>query len=1468
MKALIRWCLIGILAFAALLGVALAGGYAFLQSDSGRAWLVATVNETVSQPGQMEITLEGLSGTIPQDLRLERLTIADGEGPWLELTDLHLDWRPFALLRERLAIETLTLASLRLERLPAPGQTTSQQPKASVSPPSGPPSLPFALELKRIALDEIVLGQPVLGQELRFKLTGDAVSEDSQTIATTVDLTRTDGPESSVRMSSLYHLSEETLDLDLKLTDPKDGFLAVLLDMPDLPPLEAHVTGSGKLSDWSGDLSGELTGWASGDAQFTMKQAEDLAVAFSGGVDITKPGDDPIASLLAGRTNFDVTARLSSDQELNITKLGLNGAPGKITAVGQVNLESLEAAIEAQVDPKDELIPILAGEGLTAQGLRLALKAEGSPSQATARLEVKAEALRASEVAAKTIDITLQTGSVDIDRLAGSFDLEGRVGSLVIDGVPELNDVAGERFDLTLSGHFDMTQQHLEAKDLRVSSDGVQVSANGEVGLSSGDGQANVIVTLADLARLDPFVGLGLKGHGEIKGAIQIRNFGETIDTSLEGNLDGLALDEPVVATLLGQSLSLQAKATYQDVGSLEFSDVALASKHLTIKSAGQISDNFANLQADYQASVPDLSVLSEALGIDLAGAANLDGNASGALENPTIEANLKVEKAAVSGEPLGLVQLTALVADPATAPNGDVRLSAEPSTGPVEISGKFQLQSDVLDVTAIEVSSADTNISGELQLNLANLTARSELGGTIGSLTPWLAFAGLEGGGSGQFDLSMAPVDGRQDAELEAAFQNLRLAPDPATLVKVKSLAITASLQDLLAAPQGRIEATAEAIEQDDLTLTSLSVFAEGSLQDAGFEIATKGEFDEPFAFNTAGRFGQDGTRTTVTLEQLSASLMDEEINLLQPGTVVYDQNLIEVTGLSLSAAGAKINADAKLNDQSISADIRAEQVDLALFTPFVPEIPQGDLSADLNLSGTRSDPAGRFEVRIDDLRHPEAKNGTTSTLTLDGTLNRGLLDVNGRLSGATKQDMELAAKLPLRIDPDSLAVDVPQNEPISGSLQWRGDLAEIWQIAARADDQLSGPGEINMTASGTLDQPRLDGQVTITSGSYENFASGTLLKDLNVEVLLDGEELTLARFSATDAGKGSLSAKGGATLDPDRDFPYQLEANLSSARLVRRDDVTASTSGDLTLEGTAKEASLTGQMTTDRIEIALESSMPSNVVDLEVVEINSTEPQNGLDENGETQESDEPPALQLALDIKINMPRRVFVRGHGLDSEWSGDLRVFGTADKPRIEGTIELVRGQVSQAGLTLTLSRGVITFTGSEDINPLLDIEATNKSAELTATVRIIGTAKDPEVELSSVPAVPEDEIVAHLMFGKGANSLSTFEQVQVAAAVARLTGKGDGGPDIMENLRSALGFDVLRLSTVGEGTDTKSAVTVGKYVTDDVFLGVTQGATADSSSVGVEVELTPNISLESEMGETGDTNLGVRFHWDY
>jgi translocation and assembly module TamB len=266
----------------------------------------------------------------------------------------------------------------------------------------------------------------------------------------------------------------------------------------------------------------------------------------------------------------------------------------------------------------------------------------------------------------------------------------------------------------------------------------------------------------------------------------------------------------------------------------------------------------------------------------------------------------------------------------------------------------------------------------------------------------------------------------------------------------------------------------------------------------------------------------------------------------------------------------------------------------------------------------------------------------------------------------------------------------------------------------------------------------------------------------------------------------------------------------------------------------------------------------MPPDVVNLKVVEINGKRP-----------EPAKPQAKSggsaIALDLAVTVPNRLFVRGRGLDSEWSGTLRIAGTTASPRVSGQLSPVRGQFSFAGKTFALKpSSTVAFRDPESLIPALDITAEYSGTDFTASFTVRGPADDPKLVLSSVPVLPQDEIVSRLLFGRGVARISVVEAAQLADTLATLSGRG--GFSILDSARRLLGVDVLRVDAGSNNSG--PSVTAGRYLGKDVYVGVSQGTGAKSGEAKVEVEVTPHITIETEVGPTSGGQLGARWKYDY
>ncbi len=172
--------------------------------------------------------------------------------------------------------------------------------------------------------------------------------------------------------------------------------------------------------------------------------------------------------------------------------------------------------------------------------------------------------------------------------------------------------------------------------------------------------------------------------------------------------------------------------------------------------------------------------------------------------------------------------------------------------------------------------------------------------------------------------------------------------------------------------------------------------------------------------------------------------------------------------------------------------------------------------------------------------------------------------------------------------------------------------------------------------------------------------------------------------------------------------------------------------------------------------------------------------------------------------------------------------------------------------------------MITFINEIPPKPILDIQAVTRSGDLTIYLNISGSTMGPELSLSSEPSLPRDEILARLLFDRDLSKITPVQAVKLALAVRTLTTGGGSSRGIMDKFRKTMGLDELEIKTE-PGEEGESVVGMGKYLNEYIYFKVEQGLGPESSEVTVQIDLTPQITLESSVGSV---NQGVEILWQY
>jgi translocation and assembly module TamB len=236
------------------------------------------------------------------------------------------------------------------------------------------------------------------------------------------------------------------------------------------------------------------------------------------------------------------------------------------------------------------------------------------------------------------------------------------------------------------------------------------------------------------------------------------------------------------------------------------------------------------------------------------------------------------------------------------------------------------------------------------------------------------------------------------------------------------------------------------------------------------------------------------------------------------------------------------------------------------------------------------------------------------------------------------------------------------------------------------------------------------------------------------------------------------------------------------------------------------------------------------------------------------------------MALDLTIDSPGRIFVRGRGLDAEVAGEVTVRGSADAPSMAGGFQLRRGHLDALGRRFEFNEGVVTLPQDGSVDADIRFVARARASDVSAQITVSGRASAPQIQIESVPELPQDEILARILFGKRSDSLSALESIELARSAFLLTGVGTGR-DVVGGVGNRLGLDRINIRQKGTGSG-GSAMNLRRRITEGISLGVQHGLRAGSGRATVGLELLPNVSVETEVGVNNTGRVGIGMEWEY
>lgn len=908
------------------------------------------------------------------------------------------------------------------------------------------------------------------------------------------------------------------------------------------------------------------------------------------------------------------------------------------------------------------------------------------------------------------------------------------------------------------------------------------------------------------------------------------------------------ATGKAAIDGLLGARPSLGGRVFVPAAGGFAADTLVLTGAAVTARIDGPVSPDAADLTVT--AEIPDLKRADARL----TGRATANVRVTGTLDHPDATVRIGVANATALGRPVPRLALDAVARDILGALDARVTLDGEvdrrPARGSLHVARPAG-GGTVLDGLDLRVGSVTA--AGAVALD-ADSFARGRLtvkAPNLDDLSPLLLTRAT---GTIDADVTLDVVGGGQNARIKAEAD--RVSVYGLTLSRADA---DLTVLDLYRRPSanGQVRIDEAAVSGERITKVRLT--AQGTQPGRG----TSGGSDIALTATARG-FDLDararvvpGDRIRIEISQLGATRGTQRLGLAGPATVTVVPGGVDLRGVALALGTGRLTLEGEAGSEKLDLRANARAVPLSVADLVSPGLGlAGTFNGEAQIAGTPSAPSGTYRLRIDGLAAPQTRSlGLPPTeISASGNLAGGRATIDANVVAGRAGTVRIGGSLPAG---GAGNLDLTVRGHIDAGAATTG-------ILAAGGRRLTGRVDLDARVGGTLSAPEASGAATLGGGTFTDSANGLSFSGIRARLVARGQEVAIEGASATARNGGVITAGGRVRLDPAAGFPGEIRIQGQNAELVRSSLVTAVASLNLSLSGPlARDPRVSGRVDLVSAEVGVPENLSGALKPLpntrHLRPTGTTRARLALDQKAKGKGGRAAPPFDAVLDLTLNAPGQIFVRGRGLDAELGGSLRLTGTLAKPVPNGAFSLKRGTFQVATVSLDFRRGSLTFAG--DLTPELDFEANTNAGGAAIQIAVTGPANSPNFAFTSSPSLPQDEVLSRLLFNSPSGQLSPFQALALAQAAAQFSSGGEGA---FEGLRRSLGLSGL---DVGAGAGGLTAGLQRRFG-NRLSVGIKAGGGAGSTGLGIDYRITDEIRLQGEVGATGGSSVGAAYQYEW
>ena len=420
-------------------------------------------------------------------------------------------------------------------------------------------------------------------------------------------------------------------------------------------------------------------------------------------------------------------------------------------------------------------------------------------------------------------------------------------------------------------------------------------------------------------------------------------------------------------------------------------------------------------------------------------------------------------------------------------------------------------------------------------------------------------------------------------------------------------------------------------------------------------------------------------------------------------------------------------------------------------------------------------------------------------------------------------------------------LALDADA-QPLQAAAQVNFVELDLIQYLVPEVDEVQGQLALDLTVGGSMARPRLRARSEIQQASLRIPRLGLQISEINLQGSSDEQDHFNFELSAL-SGDGNLTIRGSTELDPARGWPTRIHVSGDNFEVSRIPEALVTASPDLEVTMEARRIRIEGDLLLPFAKLQPRDVSTAARVSSDTIVIGQEQP--------------EEEQWLITTRVNLTLGERVTFYGFGFEGKLGGRLLVEDEPGQPSTgSGEITINEGRYRAYGQRLDVNNGRLLFTGGALDNPGLDVRAVREAGDVTVGLLVRGRLTKPEVELFSIPAMDQTNMLSYLLLGRPMESATGSEGEMMAKAALALGLAG--GDSLARRIGDRFGLDEMRVESSSEGD--QASLVIGRYLSPKLYVSYGVGLIESINTVNLRYELTERWRLEAESGEYQGADL--------